>query len=79
MLRRSPELEEEEEDVVDMMRLLPSPLPASEDATLLVEVTKDPGYDARLGFREGFGPPLLFFSRRNFWWHRGAYNDAIKD
>ena len=79
MLRRSPELEEEE-DVVDMMRLLPSPLPASEDATLPVEVTKDPGYDARLGFREGFGPPpLLFFSRRNFWWHRGAYNDAIKD
>ena len=37
MLRRSPELEEEEEDVVDMMRLLPSPLPASEDAALQVE------------------------------------------
>ena len=79
MLRRSPELEEEEEDVVDMMRLLPSPLPASEEAALLVEVTKDPGYEARLGFNEGFGPSLLFFSRRNFWWHRGAYNDAIKD
>ena len=76
MLRRSPELEEE--DVVDMMRLLPSPLPASEDAALL-EITKDPGYEALLGFIEGFGPSLLFFSRRNFWWHRGACNDAIKD
>lgn len=75
VLRRSPELDEEDEEVVDMMRLLPSPLPASEDVAEVAEVTKAPGYEARLGFNEGFGPspPLgVFFSRRIFWWQRGA-------
>ena len=56
VLSRSPELELE--DVVDMLGV-------SE------EVTKDPGYEARLGFSEGFVPPF-FFSRKIFWWLRGA-------
>ena len=64
MLRRSPELDDDEDEVVDMTRLLlPSPLPASSEE--VVEVTKDPGYEARLGFKEGLVPEV-FFSRRIF-------------
>lgn len=55
VLRRSPELDVD--DVVDMTRL----------ASVAAEVTKDPGYEARLGFSEGFTVPPFFFSRKIFW------------
>ena len=70
VLSLSPELEEEEVPV-DMTRLLES------EAVEAVEVTKDPGYEARLGFSEGL--PLLpsFFSLKIFWWHLRNWRNVL--